>query len=494
MQPQSVKLGNGVLAAIAILASIALLPWLNKPMTSDEAASLYSAHLSWTALGQQSRLVDLVLLPYYSILHFWIWLSPSIQWIRMLSVLAFALTVFAGGHLGTRLGGLRAGVITALLIATNPLMTTAALLARPYALSALTATASVAALVRWFRGDGTRWMWWFCLAAVATLLFQMFSVLVPLSALGAVILLRPKKAWSQRRSVIAPIGTLLVSSVLFVAFAERQRAQVAWIPPLSGKQLIYAILGPASNQGGDYAIVILLIVAVAGILSLRAWRQVKPQPTRHEVECFAVSIAWTVLPTLILILISFIKPVFVSRYITSSVPGLAIAVGLLSSHAIGTVAWRERRPYAVGGGMVLAAFSVVILACATVAARSASQNWQAAAEYLVLHVGPSGESALPDHPVTAAINYYLNEEHRTVRTWPQTASQPLIGGLDLRSNFKAFSEAPSSVYLVDDGSTGAAQSIKVLDQGGYRRGAETSVAGVLVLRFNRSTGLLRQEK
>jgi hypothetical protein len=144
--------------------------------------------------------------------------------------------------------------------------------------------------------------------------------------------------------------------------------------------------------------------------------------------------------------------------------------------------------------MVLAAFSVVILACATVAARSASQNWQAAAEYLVLHVGPSGESALPDHPVTAAINYYLNEEHRTVRTWPQTASQPLIGGLDLRSNFKAFSEAPSSVYLVDDGSTGAAQSIKVLDQGGYRRGAETSVAGVLVLRFNRSTGLLRQEK
>ena len=151
-------------------------------MHLDEGATLYSVHRSWGALWQQSRVVDLVLLPYYSVLHLWIGVSGSLVWLRLLSVLAFGVTIFLTGHLASRLAGCESGILVALLVATNPLMILAALSARPYSLSALLATASVAALIRWLEGNGAHWMSWFCLACIGTMLFQLFSMLVPLSA------------------------------------------------------------------------------------------------------------------------------------------------------------------------------------------------------------------------------------------------------------------------------------------------------------------------
>jgi mannosyltransferase len=88
---------NVGLAAIAVLATSGLLPWLGKPLFRDEGTSLYSAHLDWGALWRQSRVVDLVLLPYYSFLHLWIELSGSIEWVRVPSLLAFGVTVFLVG-------------------------------------------------------------------------------------------------------------------------------------------------------------------------------------------------------------------------------------------------------------------------------------------------------------------------------------------------------------------------------------------------------------
>jgi mannosyltransferase len=128
---------SGILAVVAAGATWGLLPWLNKPVFPDEGASLFSARLEWTALLRHSRVVDLVLLPYYSLLHLWLQLFDNIEWARFLSLLAFGLTVFPVGHLGSRLGGKVCGALAALVAATNPLLVTAALSARPYALSAL---------------------------------------------------------------------------------------------------------------------------------------------------------------------------------------------------------------------------------------------------------------------------------------------------------------------------------------------------------------------
>jgi mannosyltransferase len=164
-----------MLGAIAVLAALLIAPWLNKPMYRDEGASLYSAHLSWSALMQQSRVVDLVLLPYYVLMHFWLLASASIWWARALSLLAFSLTVFLVGWIGNRLGGRWCALVASVVLATNPLMIAAALNARPYGLTTLSATVSIVCLVQWLWGGAVRWIWWFSFFALLTALLQVFG-------------------------------------------------------------------------------------------------------------------------------------------------------------------------------------------------------------------------------------------------------------------------------------------------------------------------------
>ena len=479
---------NGILTVIALVPTVGLLPWLDKPMFRDEGASLYSAHLDWTALGQQSRVVDLMLLPYYSLLHLWIEISDSIEWLRFLSVLAFGLTVFIVGHLGTRLGGRRCGVVAAILVATNPLMIEGGLNARPYALSALAATASVAALIRWLDGNEVRWIWWFFLASMVSLLLQLFSVLGPLSALVAAVALRPQVFRARWRVLIAPIGLLLAATVSSGIFASSQRGQISWIPSFDGKQLVNAMEGPASGVSSFYAITVLIIAIVSISLCIRAWSRGSFRPTRLELERFTIFLAWAALPTAILIAVSLLKPVFVDRYMTASAPGLALAVGLLTARAFDVTAVRWAIwSRAVMGGFCAGVTALVISAASVPAAQNVPENLREAAQYLALHVGPGGAAALPDHSLTAAIDYYLREDHKTVASWPQLAVQPYIEGLDLRQDRKTLKRTPNDIWLVDDGSvTGTPAFIRLLTHDGYIRTDTTHFVRVDVVHFRRT--------
>jgi mannosyltransferase len=327
-----------ILAAIAVAAAASLLPWLDKPIFPDESASLYSAHLDWAALWQHTRVVDLVLLPYYSLLHLWLQLFGSIEWARLPSVLAFGLTVFVVGRLGARLGGRVCGVLAAIVAATNPLLVTAALSARPYALSALAATAAVGALLGWLEGGGVRWLWWFSVAALATLALQLFAVLVPLFVLVAAVTLKPQMFRDKWRSLVAPVGLLLAATLCFAVLAASQRSQIAWIPsPFAGEQLVRAVAGPASGEHDHYAIVVFVFAIMATALCLWPWRR-GGRRAIPDLRLFAILLAWTALPTVALVAASVVKPVFLDRYVTSSAPGLAIALALLMGCAANEIA------------------------------------------------------------------------------------------------------------------------------------------------------------
>jgi mannosyltransferase len=359
-----------ILAAIAVAAAASLLPWLDKPIFPDESASLYSAHLDWTALWQHTRVVDLVLLPYYSLLHLWLQLFGSIEWARLLSVLAFGITVFVVGHLGVRLGGSLCGVLAAIVAATNPLLVTAALSARPYALSALAATAAVGALLAWLEGGGVRWLWWFSVAAVATLALHLFAILVPLFVLVAAVALEPRMFRDKWRSLVAPVGLMLAAVLCLAGLAASQRSQIAWIPsPFAGEQLVRAMAGPASGEHDHYAIVVFILTIMATALCLGAWRRGSRRAV-SDWRLLAILLAWTALPTATLVVASLVKPVFLDRYVTSSVPGLALALALLAGCAANEIAvglgrWRA----IVTGALLVIASLVLFLAFSIPAAR-----------------------------------------------------------------------------------------------------------------------------
>ena len=352
---------DGILAAMAGLATVGLLPWLGKSTFPDERASLHAAGLGWTLLWRHSRVVDLVLLPFYSLLHLWTGLSGSIEWARFLSLLAFGLTVFLVGHMGARLGGRVCGALAATVAATDPLLVTAALSARPYALSALAATAAVAALFRWLEGGGTRWAWLFCAASMATLSLHLFAVLAPLSVLVAAIALERRKLRGRWGSLIAPLALVMGATLAVAILGAGQLSQIAWIPtPFRGAQLMRAAEGPASGGHAAYFVVVLTTAIASAATCLWA-RRGGSRRTRLDLRLLGILLAWAVLPTATLVAGSLVRPLFLDRYVTSSVPGLAIAIALLATAALHSVAVRPAaRSHAVVPGVVLAGAAVVL--------------------------------------------------------------------------------------------------------------------------------------
>ena len=182
--------GECDLGAVAVVFTLGLSTSIAKSIWTDDAASLYSARLSWGQLWRQSRIVDRVYLPYYALLHVWLLVSTSVEWARVPSLVAYAVTIFLVGRLGYRFRGFWCGLLAVALCASNPLLVQEALSIRPYALTALSATLSVTCLLGWLKDEKNWQMWCFAIAAVATAVLQLFARLVPLVALAAVLALR----------------------------------------------------------------------------------------------------------------------------------------------------------------------------------------------------------------------------------------------------------------------------------------------------------------
>lgn len=234
--------------------------------------------------------------------------------------------------------------------------------------------------------------------------------------------------------------------------------------PLSRRrrQLAEVLAGPASGGHALYTIAILGIFILATAVCLRAWRRGRLRPARRDLELLAVFLAWAARPTVALVAVSLVQPVYFNRYVTSSVPGLAIAIALLSARAVAvTTGPRADRSRVIIASAVLGiAAAVLFIAFSIPAAQAYYQHMDLAARYLAAQVGQDDVVARPNHSVTVAIDHYLRADHGTVRTWPQLTlwQQPYIEGLDLRQDRQALSSAPNDVWLVDDGSAAGTAS------------------------------------
>lgn len=492
MSEVSPRAANATFGVVALLASAGLAHSLGKSLWIDEAASLYSAHLSWHDLWRQSMVVDRVLLPYYAILHIWLKVSFTIQWARALSLIAYAFTIWFVGRVAFRLMGFWCGVAATVLCACNPLMVDAALSARPYALTALAATLSVSFLLRWFDEGAVRWMWWFSLGAIACLLLNVFSALGPLAALVALGALRPSVVRENLRELRAPLGVLLGALIAGAALAAGQRGQISWIAPLRGSGLIIALYGPAGGPSFSpreiYSRVAALLVAFSLVLLVRARRSLRARLARADVEHFVVVSAWAALPTLLLVTVSLEHGIYVSRYVTSSAPGFAIALGVLAAKAVKVQGTRPRVlrlvEWAVAGALV-----VFLALSAREASSFVEENIHQASSYLAEHVGPTGVAAYPDLSLAEGFGYYSTIDHHAVASWPLDPNQFTFVGLDLLDSPSTIAKAPSNVWIAsDDSASGTMHFEYLLRRSGYVRVGSKDFSGptpLLIEHFRR---------
>ncbi|MCC9309633.1 glycosyltransferase family 39 protein [Kitasatospora sp. RB6PN24] len=316
----------------------------DRQLWRDEHASWWAAQLTWSQLGDLISHMDLVLAPYYALLHLWTGVfGDSEAALRLPS--AFAVTGAAAGValLGRRLFNPRLGVLAGLLFAVCPAITWYGQDARPYAFAVLAAVLSTLTLVRmvqsplvdpaslpvrpgrptWWHGPTVRSWTGYTLSVVGMGLTH----LVTLSLLAGHLTLvlstanrgrQRRLRWVLPRRWAVATGAALLLLSPGVILGARQSGQIAWntkdwhdLGELPGK------LAGSGTLGWS-----MLVVGLLGLVGLLALRQ--------PVGLLA---CWVLLPVAATAATASWLHLFLDRYLLFTVPGWA----LLCAAAVGRV-------------------------------------------------------------------------------------------------------------------------------------------------------------
>jgi 4-amino-4-deoxy-L-arabinose transferase-like glycosyltransferase len=471
-------LGKIAVFGVAFAASLGLLPWLGSSMFADEGATLYSAHLSWANLWAQSQHVDLVLLPYYVLVHLWLMVSGSIQWVRALSLLAYFGTIVVVGWTGLRIAGRWCGIIAAVFAATGTLLVEKSLNARPYELSAFLVALCALMLFRWLDDSRTRWLWAFSALALLAAAMQLFSVLAPAAMLLSVLAVRPKLFARRLRVLLAPVALVAAVSATWFVICMRQVGQVNWIANESTQsRLLAEIRGPAIGQLYLFVLIVIVVFVVTklAVMWSSGERSLVIDGVRRDRDVLALTIGWVILPTLILSIVSFAHPIYSVRYVSASAPGVALLVAFICVRTFPGVLGPARVRRRTTNGKLptritatVGAAVVILLVIGYVGSASALQeDLNSPAQYLARNAQAGDAIAVPDHALTSAIDYYLARDHRLLPLWPQLGvRQRYIEGFDLILH-PSGSRPPRRVWLVADGSVSVTRFQRAVEQDGY---------------------------
>ena len=224
------------------------------------------------------------------------------------------------------------GLLSGMVFATAPNMTYYAQMARSYAVVTMFATIATYLLIRAYP-DG-RWRWWAAYAAAVALtgLFNLFGLLI-LAAHGVTLLLTDARGQAVdarglappgRRIVRIPLRWLAASAVAVIVLgplldvAHREQKQIAWVTRPDFRTIEKLVSDFAGSRALVLPFALLALAGIAAACLADNWRPLNPA---------AIALPWLVVPPFLLIGGSFIKPVYVERYVEFCLPALAILVG-----------------------------------------------------------------------------------------------------------------------------------------------------------------------
>jgi mannosyltransferase len=351
----------------------------HRQLWDDERATWWAASLGWGDFGRLLGHFDIVLAPYYALMHLWVEsFGSSAAALRLPSVLAMAAAAGVLTLLGRRMFDARVGLTAGLIFAVLPITTRYAQEARPYAFAVLAALAATLLLLRAIeRPSRGRWT-----AYALTIPCMGMAHLVTVLILGAHLLpvLGPsgdRRARLRTWSTVVGIGLLPVLAL--VVLGQGQSHQVSWIssgwPALEAfpQQLFH-------SRTAEYAVI---GTAVFGLLLTRRWS--------------AFLLCWALLPPLLLFAVQGIENLFLMRYLLFTCPawvllaasGLCSAVRFCSRRFLGH-ADRPSREYLVA--VVMAALLASVCAPDIQAVRSdplpGEPDWHRAAVSILARERP----------------------------------------------------------------------------------------------------------
>jgi mannosyltransferase len=277
------------------------------------------------------------------------------------------------------------GLASGMVFATAPFMTYYAQMARSYAIETMFATIASYLLLRAYPNG--RWRWWTAYGAAVALtgLFNVFGLLI-LAAHGVTLLLTDARRLATdagtaprpgpgRRIGRIPVRWLAASAAAVIVLgpllrvAYRERKQIAWLSRPDYATVDTLIRDFAGSRDLILPVAVLALCGIAAACLADDWRPLNPA---------AVALPWLLVPSVVLLAVSLVKPVYDQRYVEFCLPALAILVGggLVGLIRLG---WRLRasRPAVAWVPGAVAALAVLGLAVLLVAPQRAIRQTSA---------------------------------------------------------------------------------------------------------------------
>jgi mannosyltransferase len=288
----------------------------------DEAYTIDASSRSVGEIFALLRHVDAVHGLYYLLMHFVIAvLGSSAQVVRLPSLAAAMVAASVTAVLGRHLAEMAAlpapsftGVLAGVVLAALPWMTFYAQDARPYALVMPCAVAATYLLVRAVADDWPGWWAGYCAALVATGAFNLFALLLVGAHAVTLLTARGRVRWQRWLAAVAA-AALALSPVIYYGYL--QRGAVEWLTRPGPHALVRLMTSFADSKT---LAPLVAAIALCGVIG--GW----PHRGGRELTLAAVAVPWLLLPAAVLFAVSQIHPVYSPRYVTFSLPALALLV------------------------------------------------------------------------------------------------------------------------------------------------------------------------
>jgi mannosyltransferase len=373
----------------AIAAGVSLIGATVPSVWYDEAATVTAATRGWDGLWAMVADVDAVHAAYYLLMHgLFELVGYSPLALRLPSALAVGATAALLVLLGDRIGGRRLGLLAGLVFAVLPRTLWMGAEGRSYAVAALLVTAST--LVLLIARESPRRRWWIGYAGLAALSMVVFvySALVLLAHAVAVLAgpRDPAGKASRRRFAIVASGALLAVAPLALVIVQ-QRGQVAWLPRIDG-DTVQAVLVQQWFGGDRFSWPSGPIDAIAASAGWALLLVGLVDLLRRRGGAGPLVLALVVLPTAVLLAATaLVLPLYSPRYLTMSLPFVALAVAA----GVAALPGRRRRWVALA---LLVAIGAGSLAAQRDPEAKEGTAWPAVAAWIAADRADAGEAAV----------------------------------------------------------------------------------------------------
>jgi mannosyltransferase len=318
---------------VAFAASLRFHALAAKSFWFDEGVSVAIARLDWYNFARILWRREANMSLYYLLLRYWLHFGGSEFFVRALSVLFATASIPVIYLLGRRLFDSRVGLIAAALLAVNAYHVQYSQDARSYSLMVFLCQLSSLYLLKCLSEPSRLNRAAYVLSSALAVYAQFFSGLLVVAQWVSLKMLDRGQIPRKTRNDWRWIGLLVSPAVLFVATTGT--GPLRWVQRPRLKDLWVFSLHVAGN-GGPWLLLACVGACVAALVPV--WQRRRARRVPRESWRYRFLLCWLLIPVLLVLVLSVVKPLFVPRYFIFCLPALlllvACGVGQLRSAAL----------------------------------------------------------------------------------------------------------------------------------------------------------------